>query len=105
MCGIAGISKLSHEIIPNLGHQLTVMNHLIAHRGPDGEGIWQHDNVHVGFAHRRLSIIDIETGQQPMRDGGGNWLIYNGEIYNYIELREELGLENFQALYVSEIYV
>lgn len=103
MCGIAGISKLSHETIPNLGHQLTVMNHLIAHRGPDGEGIWQHDNAHVGFAHRRLSIIDIETGQQPMRDGGGNWLIYNGEIYNYIELREELGLENFETTSDTEV--
>lgn len=71
------------------------MNQLQRHRGPDGEGIWIHPCQQVGFAHRRLSIVDLTTGNQPMRDPGGNWVTYNGEIYNYVELRQELGLENF----------
>ena len=50
----------------------------------------------VGLAHRRLSIIDLVTGQQPMPDGRGNWMTFNGEIYNFIELRPELGDENFR---------
>jgi asparagine synthase (glutamine-hydrolysing) len=67
------------------------MNGLIAHRGPDGSGSWIHLDEHVGFAHRRLSIIDLDTGDQPMTDGSGNWITYNGEVYNYLELRRELG--------------
>ena len=67
------------------------MNELIAHRGPDGEGSWIHEDRRVGFTHRRLTIIDLETGDQPMTDGAGNWITYNGEIYNYLELRDELG--------------
>ena len=67
------------------------MNRLLEHRGPDGEGLWTHPAGHVGFAHRRLEIIDLATGDQPMRDEGGNWITYNGEIYNYLELRQELG--------------
>ena len=67
------------------------MSGLIAHRGPDGSGIWNHPRGHVGFAHRRLTIIDLDTGEQPMTDESGNWITYNGEIYNYLELRRELG--------------
>lgn len=95
MCGISGIFNLSHKPLPGLSRQLAVMNRLQRHRGPDGEGVWEHENGHVGFGHRRLSIIDLQTGQQPMRDGRGNWVTYNGEIYNYPELREELGIGNF----------
>ncbi len=71
------------------------MNELLAHRGPDGEAIWKHERGHVGFAHRRLKIIGLETGDQPMSDGSGNWITYNGEIYNYLELRDELGRDEF----------
>jgi asparagine synthase (glutamine-hydrolysing) len=61
----------------------------IAHRGPDGDGFWIRENV--GFAHKRLSIIDLETGQQPMSNEDGTvWIVFNGEIYNYLELRREL---------------
>ncbi len=67
------------------------MNELQAHRGPDGHATWKHESDHVGLAHRRLSIIDLATGDQPMTDGRGSWISYNGEIYNYIELRSELG--------------
>ena len=68
------------------------MNDLIAHRGPDDAGVWVHERGHVGFGHRRLSIIDpTPAGHQPMRDDAGRWITYNGEVYNYPELRLELG--------------
>lgn len=96
MCGIAGIHSINRETVQNLERKLSVMGKLIKHRGPDGEGKWRHANEHVGFAHQRLSIIDLaETANQPMTDRNGNWVAYNGEIYNYIELRKELGEENF----------
>jgi asparagine synthase (glutamine-hydrolysing) len=79
------------------------MNDLLAHRGPDGEGTWVHPREHVAFAHRRLSIIDLTTGDQPMTDGLGNWLTYNGEIYNYVELRRELGEAGFRTLSDTEV--
>ncbi|MBI3741902.1 MAG: asparagine synthase (glutamine-hydrolyzing) [Chloroflexi bacterium] len=95
MCGIAGALDLKLQPIANLSLRLDAMNSLQAHRGPDGEGTWQHPRGHLGFAHRRLSTIDLATGDQPMTDRAGNWVILNGEIYNYLELRQELGLENF----------
>ena len=68
------------------------MSDLIAHRGPDDAGVWVHERGHVGFGHRRLSIIDPSpAGHQPMRDDAGRWVTYNGEVYNYPELRLELG--------------
>jgi len=95
MCGIAGALSLSLEQIPQLNQKLGAMNVLQRHRGPDGEGLWTHPKGVVGFAHRRLSIIDLVTGQQPMQDRSGNWVTYNGEIYNFLELRTELGPDNF----------
>ena len=92
MCGICGAINLRGEPIPDLPARLEVMNDLIAHRGPDDAGIWAHERGHVGFGHRRLSIIDPSpAGHQPMRDEAGRWLTYNGEVYNYPELRAELG--------------
>lgn len=90
MCGIAGIISISGKQLPELPPHLNVMNRLQAHRGPDGEGLWVHQSMHAGFGHRRLSIIDLRTGDQPMIDQSGNVICYNGEIYNYIELRDEL---------------
>ena len=69
------------------------MNQLQAHRGPDGMGIWLHKHQNIGLAHTRLSIIDLDNGKQPMNDEYGNWVCFNGEIYNYIEIREELGCQ------------
>lgn len=103
MCGIAGILNFRRESIALLHKGLGVMNDLQRHRGPDGEGTWIHKNGHVGFGHRRLSIIDLVTGDQPMCDQGGNWITYNGEIYNYLELREELGVENFSTTSDTEV--
>ena len=91
MCSIAGLMSLTGNRIAGLEKKLNVMNDLQAHRGPDGHGVWMRDDESVGLAHRRLSIIDISNGSQPMTDGHGNWVCFNGEIYNYIELRQQLG--------------
>jgi len=66
------------------------MNRLQAHRGPDGDNIWAHASGFLGFGHRRLAIIDLVSGNQPLTDASGNTICYNGEIYNYIELRDQL---------------
>src|SRR5438552_7512887 len=79
------------------------MNEIQAHRGPDGHATWAHGRGAVGFAHRRLTIIDLATGDQPMRDEAGNWISYNGEIYNYIELRAELGDPRFRTTSDTEV--
>src|SRR3954471_15310968 len=92
MCGICGAINLRGEPIPDLPRRLEVMSDLIAHRGPDDAGIWTHERGHVGLGHRRLSIIDpTPAGHQPMRDDANRWIAYNGEVYNYPELRLELG--------------
>ncbi len=87
MCGIAGCYQQPD------GHKLTdVMTTRIAHRGPDAGGIWSHEDerVSIHLGHRRLSIIDLSTSaDQPLRKGGLS-LVYNGELYNYQELRAEL---------------
>lgn len=88
MCGVAGVIRLDGgNIEPSL---LTAMTDAIAHRGPDGEGQWIEGNVGIG--HRRLSIIDLsETGHQPMVDASNRFVLsYNGEVYNFKELRREL---------------
>lgn len=94
MCGIAGIVRLDNGKVPDIERKLTVMNRLIAHRGPDGSGIWKSSDESVGLAHRRLSIIDLtDHGAQPMTAPNGTVLTFNGEIYNYIELQKELSPE------------
>ena len=93
MCGIAGIVNLDGE--PVSPPVLREMTKAIEHRGPDGEGHWIEGNV--GLGHRRLSIIDLsEAGKQPMQTSDGRWLIsYNGEIYNYRELRADLSAKGY----------
>ena len=68
MCSIAGLMSLTGNRIAGLEKKLNVMNDLQAHRGPDGHGVWMRDDESVGLAHRRLSIIDISNGSQPMTD-------------------------------------
>jgi asparagine synthase (glutamine-hydrolysing) len=89
MCGIAGIIQtISGKF--NAGH-LKQMTDALAHRGPDGEGFWQHEEENVLLGHRRLSIIDLsDAGSQPMHYLSRYSIVHNGEIYNYIELKEEL---------------
>ncbi|MDQ7779186.1 MAG: asparagine synthase (glutamine-hydrolyzing), partial [Planctomycetota bacterium] len=103
MCGISGILDLKGRKHAKLRPHLRVMNKLQAHRGPDGQGTWTHPQGHVGFGHRRLSIIDLETGAQPMSDASGNVICCNGEIYNYIELRDELHDSGFRTSSDTEV--
>ncbi len=103
MCGIGGFISLRRESIPRLKAALWTVNELQRHRGPDGADIWAHTDAHVGLAHRRLSIIDLATGSQPMVEPSGNVLVHNGEIYNYLELREELGVSRFRTTSDTEV--
>ena len=103
MCGIAGILNLSDRQVVNLEHSLATLNRLQKHRGPDGEGIWFPESEHVGLAHVRLSIIDLETGQQPMLSNSKNAITYNGEIYNFEELKKEIGESDFSTNSDTEV--
>ncbi|MBS1635483.1 MAG: asparagine synthase (glutamine-hydrolyzing) [Bacteroidetes bacterium] len=86
MCGIAGYINLNGHASEEVIRQMT---DAIAHRGPDGFGHKIADNIAIG--HRRLSIIDLESGAQPMSDNSGKiWITYNGELYNYKEIKERL---------------
>ena len=88
MCGIVGIFNLNGA--PVYKDELSRMAAKIAHRGPDGEGIYVHENV--GLAHKRLAILDTSAkGAQPMSSKDNNWVIsFNGCIYNFLELKQEL---------------
>lgn len=93
MCGIAGIYSYKQHKVDNLVHKLSVMNTLQAHRGPDDDGVWTSADQCIGLAHRRLSIIDLsDDGHQPMIAPTGDVIVYNGELYNHLELRESLAL-------------
>src|SRR5690349_15222577 len=87
MCGIFGFVDAADGLPPI--DRLCRITNLIRHRGPDGGGYWTDRGVFLG--HRRLSIIDIAGGNQPMTSADGRYVItFNGEIYNYPELRDEL---------------
>ncbi len=92
MCGIAAIYAYRREAPPADRDQLTKMHDALAPRGPDGEGLWFADDGRVAFAHRRLSIIDLsDAGAQPMQSADGALrIVFNGEIYNYRALRQQL---------------
>jgi asparagine synthase (glutamine-hydrolysing) len=90
MCGIAGLMTAGGA--PS-EPALRAMAEALAHRGPDGRGMYRSGNV--GMVHTRLAIIDLVTGDQPLREPGGAALVANGEIYNYVELREELAGQGF----------
>jgi asparagine synthase (glutamine-hydrolysing) len=87
MCGIAGMMTRDGTAPPAV--PLRVMGAALRHRGPDGDGRYRSGDV--GMVQTRLAIIDLATGDQPLYEPGGAALIGNGEIYNYVELREELG--------------
>jgi asparagine synthase (glutamine-hydrolysing) len=88
MCGISGFLHFDKQRKAD-NDVLKKMNAAIAHRGPDGEGFYLKNNIAMG--HRRLAIIDLNTGHQPMySDDKSIVLVFNGEIYNYVELKEEL---------------
>src|SRR5438309_2568 len=91
MCGIVGIYHYNNSAkveVPTL----VAMRDALAHRGPDGKGIWISPDGHVGLGHRRLSIVDLSTAAaQPMcNESGQVWVTFNGEVYNHLKLRDEL---------------
>lgn len=90
MCGIAGICRLDGSVLaPEAGIWVKAMTDCLVHRGPDGAGLWQEGPVCLG--HRRLSIIDLSGGGQPMRSADKRLSVtFNGEIYNFAQLKEEL---------------
>jgi len=89
MCGIGGILALDRNAGPASWSELSRMAAALSHRGPDEYGGYCDD--FVGLAHARLSIVDLVTGQQPQSNETADlWIVFNGEIFNYVELREEL---------------
>jgi len=92
MCGISGALVLNGAGEPLSESLLAALNAPLGHRGPDGSGVWLAPDRRVGFAHRRLAIVDLSpAGAQPMSDAAGEiWVTYNGEIYNHAALRREL---------------
>ncbi|MBS4208594.1 asparagine synthase (glutamine-hydrolyzing) [Bacillus sp. FJAT-50079] len=107
MCGFIGC--INDQALEQKKPDLQVfkqMNDLITHRGPDDEGYFEDEYVQFGF--RRLSIIDIESGHQPLAyENERYWIIFNGEIYNFVELREELEQEGvaFQTASDTEVII
>src|SRR5690348_9031734 len=94
MCGICGIFHPDRDrrVSQNL---LAAMNQQIVHRGPDDEGFFVEENV--GLAMRRLSIIDVKSGHQPLSNENRDiWIVYNGEIYNHADLRTDLEAKGHQ---------
>ena len=104
MCGIFGFVANHPRATELSSAELDTGLTRIRHRGPDGTGKWVSPNGQVGFGHVRLSIIDLVTGAQPMHSDDGRFtIIYNGEVYNYIELRAELGEETFRTHSDTEV--
>ena len=88
MCGIAG--KFNFDSANPIDRErLSAMTSVIAHRGPDADGFYVGEGI--GLGHRRLSIIDLSTGDQPLANENGTiWIVFNGEVYNFAEIRAEL---------------
>jgi asparagine synthase (glutamine-hydrolysing) len=102
MCGIVGLINPDSAI-----DQATLceMRDALTHRGPDDAGIWAHGGV--GLAHRRLSVVDLsDAGHQPMKSADGNWIIvFNGEVYNFEQLKQQLGPREWRGSGDTEIIV
>ena len=89
MCGICGLIDFKGQNIVNLSQDVQKMALRLIHRGPDAEGLWHEPGI--AFGHRRLKVIDLVGSRQPMEDITGRYVIvFNGEIYNYLEIRKEL---------------
>ncbi|MFX0066670.1 MAG: asparagine synthase (glutamine-hydrolyzing), partial [Candidatus Hermodarchaeota archaeon] len=105
MCGIAGI--FNYQTNKSVDSALlTRMYRAITHRGPDEEGFYINQQAGIGFGHRRLSIIDLKTGKQPMSNASKDiWIVFNGEIYNFPELKKELQSKGYRFRTTSDTEV
>src|SRR5437867_10103631 len=89
MCGITGV--IARDQRRDVGPLVERLTQALAHRGPDGSGIRVLRGRYAAFGHRRLSIVDLECGAQPMSNEDGRvWVVLNGELYNHIDVRREL---------------
>ena len=103
MCGIAGIISPNRPVTSSA---VLKMTDAIIHRGPDGGGHWINDQQNVGLGHRRLSIIDLSNaGHQPMHYLNRYTITFNGEIYNYLELKQQLITAGYQFASQSDTEV
>ena len=104
MCGIAGILSFKASVEE---HSIRKMTDVLVHRSPDGEGIWRSENGRVSLGHRRLTIIDLtDNGRQPMQYADGRYSItFNGEVYNYIELKQGLISKGYRFVSTSDTEV
>lgn len=101
MCGIAGLLGVNFS-----DRSLHMLLEHMQHRGPDGQGTWIDSNAGIRLGHVRLSIIDLNTGGQPMHSADGRYVIvYNGELYNYLELKSDLEKDGFQFVTTSDTEV
>lgn len=98
MCGFSGILTQSKKSL-STEKLLGAMNKTLIHRGPDDQGIWYDDNHGIGLAHTRLAIVDLSpAGHQPMASANGQYIIaFNGEIYNHLQLRDELRIDTWKG--------
>jgi asparagine synthase (glutamine-hydrolysing) len=103
MCGVFSIISQELQLRDNLLNVIQLGLRQIGHRGPDANGVWIDPQARIGFGHVRLTIVDLDSGAQPMSLGNGTTIIFNGEIYNYIELRNELGLDLFKTHSDTEV--
>src|SRR5574337_388437 len=107
MCGISGAVRLTTDSAPLDRDEMIRTRDAMASRGPDGTGLWSSQDGLAVLAHRRLAIIDLsEAAAQPMSSADGRWtLVFNGEIYNYRQLRKELAGEgvSFRTASDSEV--
>src|SRR5687767_7687236 len=90
MCGIAGCLELDGSPVPPATLEKLAAG--LSHRGPDSRGTWADDHGGIGFAHCRLAILDLSPlGHQPMESSTGRYTIsFNGEVYNFLEIRNDL---------------
>jgi asparagine synthase (glutamine-hydrolysing) len=102
MCGIVGVVSPTSL---DLNRQIEIMRDSLKHRGPDGQGVWCSSDKRVWLAHRRLAILDTTiAGAQPMSTPDGTLVVtFNGEIYNHLELRKELGEAGFSTRTDTEV--
>ena len=92
MCGITGYIDLDPNVSPTDSGDIDMMINSLIHRGPDDKGVWMDPDLGIAMGHTRLSIQDLsDAGHQPMKSSSGQYIIvFNGEIYNYLEIKREL---------------
>lgn len=104
MCGINGFYNYSNISLSNEEMLIRKMNDELRHRGPDDSGLWLTDDRSTGLGHRRLSIIDLSSaGHQPMVSPRGSVIVFNGEIYNFLDIRKELDVEHYYSATDTEV--